>query len=147
MMFSITGYGASVSGTFSVSPGQILLILVGQQPPDIASGSAFPGTDSSRSTTSNFFGYVMNHISTFFIQKLVLYSKIGGGGGSFVGLGPILQTAVPLLAAGGGGGSASATGAVVAGATISNISSTGNGVGLSGGKNGNGGTAALCGGW
>ena len=65
------GFGASVSGTFNVTPGQILSILVGQQP---ACSSCFPGGGGG--------SFVALGASYTTATPMLV---AGGGGGSYSG--------------------------------------------------------------
>lgn len=68
------GYGAYMSGVFTVTPGQVLKILVGGQAPSFTACGTFGSGETGGAT--------------------------GGGGGSFIAT----ITNTPLLVAGGGGG-------------------------------------------
>lgn len=112
------GLGASLVGTFTVTPGQVLSILVGQQPNS-------PSFDENSG---------------------IGYQFSGGGGGTFVALGSNYSTASPLIVAGGGGAGSGWNGVVGQGGQVINVTTTGDGGGPLPGTNGQGAPAVECGG-
>jgi len=76
---SAGGMGASISGTYAVTPGQVLQITVGCQPSGVAGGGGGGGAGANASGGGN--------------------SSFGGGGASSISIG-----GTPVIVAGGGGG-------------------------------------------